>query len=107
MNTTALLILYNPYYQNDVIESHLEILKLHGKVSFGKIKSKMRNPQLEIMQNSNANTESSHNNTTTHSKDSIKHTACENKHNRIYTNRFHANTDKSNKHTESTATFSY
>lgn len=74
MNTTALLILYNPYYQNDVIESHLEILKLHGKVSFGKIKSKMRNPQLEIMQNSNANTESSHNDTTTHSKDSIKHT---------------------------------
>ena len=59
MNTTALLILYNPYYQNDVIESHLEILKLHGKVSFGKIKSKMRNPHLEIMQSDNTDTESS------------------------------------------------
>ncbi len=53
MNTTALLILYNPYYQSDVIESHLETLKLHGKVAFGKIKSKMRNTQLEIMQSKN------------------------------------------------------
>lgn len=36
-----LLILYNPYYQSNVIESHLEILKNEGKVAFGKIKSKL------------------------------------------------------------------
>ncbi len=42
MDNVALLILYNPYYQDDVIESHLEVLKKHGKVAFGKIKSKMR-----------------------------------------------------------------
>lgn len=53
MNIVALLILYNPYYQSDVIESHLEILKTHGKVAFGKVKSKMRNTQLEVMQSEN------------------------------------------------------
>ena len=42
MSDTALLILYNPYYQSDVIEAHLEVLKREGKVYFGKIKSKMR-----------------------------------------------------------------
>lgn len=42
MTHTALLILYNPYYENNVIESHLAILKAQGSVSFGKVKSKMR-----------------------------------------------------------------
>lgn len=37
-----LLILYNPYYQSDVIESHLEILKQKHKVAFGKVKSHLR-----------------------------------------------------------------
>ena len=37
-----LLILYNPYYQSDVIESHLEILKQRHKVAFGKVKSHLR-----------------------------------------------------------------
>ena len=41
-NPTALLILYNPYYESSVIQSHLEILKAQGSVSFGKVKSKMR-----------------------------------------------------------------
>ncbi|WP_290946429.1 HP0729 family protein [Helicobacter sp.] len=44
-NPTALLILYNPYYENNVIESHLAILKAQGKVAFGKVKSKMRAPK--------------------------------------------------------------
>lgn len=38
-----LLILYNPYYQSDVIEQHLEVLKSSGKVAFGKVKSKIKN----------------------------------------------------------------
>lgn len=37
-----LLILYNPYYQSDVIERHLAILKDKGKVAFGKVKSKLK-----------------------------------------------------------------
>ena len=37
-----ILILYNPYYQSDVIEQHLKILNDNGKVAFGKIKSKRR-----------------------------------------------------------------
>ena len=37
-----ILILYNPYYQSDVIEQHLQILNDKGKVAFGKIKSKRR-----------------------------------------------------------------
>jgi len=37
-----LLILYNPYYQEDVIEQHLEILKDKSAVAFGKIRSKLR-----------------------------------------------------------------
>lgn len=44
-NPTALLILYNPYYESSVIQSHLEILKAQGSVSFGKVKSKMRTPK--------------------------------------------------------------
>lgn len=37
-----LLILYNPYYQERVIESHLEVLKSSGKVAFGKVRSKLK-----------------------------------------------------------------
>lgn len=33
----CLLILYNPYYQKDVIEQHLEILLQKGEVAFGKL----------------------------------------------------------------------
>lgn len=36
-----LLILFNPYYQKDVIDSHIAILKERGAVGFGKIKSKL------------------------------------------------------------------
>ena len=38
-----LLILYNPYYQNDVIEQHLKLLTQNQKVAFGKVKSKLKN----------------------------------------------------------------
>lgn len=34
-----IIILYNPYYQENVIEQHLEILKERGVVAFGKVKS--------------------------------------------------------------------
>ena len=37
-----ILVLYNPYYQKDVIEQHLQILKERNSVAFGKIKSKLR-----------------------------------------------------------------
>jgi len=37
-----ILILYNPYYEENVIEQHLEILKDKGSVAFGKVKSKLR-----------------------------------------------------------------
>jgi len=37
-----IIILYNPYYQENVIEQHLEILKDKGAVAFGKLKSKLR-----------------------------------------------------------------
>ena len=37
-----LIILYNPYYQNDVIDQHLKLLIKNGKVAFGKIKSKLK-----------------------------------------------------------------
>lgn len=36
------LILYNPYYEKNVIEQHLEILKDKGSVAFGKVKSPLR-----------------------------------------------------------------
>jgi len=48
-----ILILYNPYYQENVIEQHLEILKDKGAVAFGKIKSAMRDyehPYEEILE---------------------------------------------------------
>ena len=38
---TNLLILFNPYYQTDVIEQHLKLLIQNEKVAFGKIKSKL------------------------------------------------------------------
>jgi len=37
-----ILILYNPYYQENVIEQHLEILKDRGAVAFGKLRSSLR-----------------------------------------------------------------
>lgn len=37
------LILYNPYYEDNVIGKHLEILKSFGQVAFGKLRSKLRN----------------------------------------------------------------
>lgn len=37
-----LLILYNPYYQEDVIEQHLKVLLDTGKVAFGKVRSKLK-----------------------------------------------------------------
>lgn len=39
----SLLILYNPYYQHNIIESHIEILRKEGLVAFGKVKSKLKN----------------------------------------------------------------
>lgn len=38
-----LLILYNPYYQKDVIEQHLKVLIENKKVTFRKIRSKLKN----------------------------------------------------------------
>ncbi len=38
-----LIILYNPYYQNDVIEQHLKVLIENQKVAFGKVRSKLKN----------------------------------------------------------------
>jgi len=37
-----ILTLYNPYYNANVIEQHLEILKQNGEVAFGKVRSKLR-----------------------------------------------------------------
>jgi hypothetical protein len=42
-----LLILYNPYYQQEVVEKHVDILKrasdpLRARVAFGKVRSKLR-----------------------------------------------------------------
>jgi len=42
MSIINIIILYNPYYQKNVIEQHLKILKENGIVAFGKIKSIMR-----------------------------------------------------------------
>ena len=36
-----ILILYNPYYNKNVIEEHLEILQKNSIVAFGKVKSKL------------------------------------------------------------------
>ena len=40
-----ILILYNPYYQKDVIQKHLQVLKECGAVAFGKVQSKFRDMQ--------------------------------------------------------------
>ncbi len=40
-----LLILYNPYYQQDVIQQHLSILQEKSRVGFGKIKSKLNDQE--------------------------------------------------------------
>ncbi|GAA8075394.1 hypothetical protein Neuguinea63_04270 [Helicobacter pylori] len=40
-----LLILYNPYYQQDVIQQHLNILQEKSQVGFGKIKSKLNDQE--------------------------------------------------------------
>lgn len=37
-----ILVLYNPYYNKNVIEEHLELLTENGIVGFGKIRSKLR-----------------------------------------------------------------
>ena len=37
-----LITLYNPYYNSNVIEQHLELLKENGVVAFGKVRSKLR-----------------------------------------------------------------
>ena len=38
-----LIILYNPYYEKDVIEQHLKVLIENQKVAFGKVRSKLKN----------------------------------------------------------------
>ncbi|WP_066163894.1 HP0729 family protein, partial [Aliarcobacter cryaerophilus] len=38
-----LIILYNPYYEKDVIEQHLKVLIENKKVAFGKVRSKLKN----------------------------------------------------------------
>jgi hypothetical protein len=43
-----LLILYNPYYQEDVIEQHLKVLMENKKVAFGKVKSKLKIDNIKI-----------------------------------------------------------
>lgn len=40
-----LVILYNPYYQSDVIEQHLAILRDNRKVAFGKVRSKIKSAE--------------------------------------------------------------
>lgn len=38
-----LLVLYNPYYNGEVIEEHLSLLKKNSIVAFGKVRSALRN----------------------------------------------------------------
>lgn len=38
-NQVCYLVLFNPYYQKDVVDSHIAVLKDKGAVGFGKIKS--------------------------------------------------------------------
>lgn len=40
-----ILILYNPYYQSDVIEQHLQIMIDNEQVAFGKVRSKLNTTQ--------------------------------------------------------------
>ncbi|MCX2716132.1 ATP-binding protein [Helicobacter sp. MIT 21-1697] len=46
------LILYNPYYESNVIGKHLEILKSQGQVAFGKVRSKLRTNNADSKQTS-------------------------------------------------------
>ncbi len=39
------LILYNPYYQQDVIQQHLSVLQEKSQVGFGKIRSKLNDQE--------------------------------------------------------------
>jgi len=53
-----LLILYNPYYKNDVIDQHLSVLldqesSQNAKVAFGKIRSKLRDYEHPFAQSLN------------------------------------------------------
>lgn len=45
-----LVILYNPYYQSDVIEQHLKILIDKEQVAFGKVRSKIKNIEHEFQE---------------------------------------------------------
>ena len=49
------LILYNPYYESNVIGKHLEILKSQGQVAFGKVRSKLRTDNADSKQISHLN----------------------------------------------------
>ncbi len=54
-----LLILYNPYYQKDVIDQHLSVLldqesSQSAQVVFGKIRSKLRDYEHPFAQSLNA-----------------------------------------------------
>lgn len=40
-----LLILYNPYYQQDVIQQHLSVLQEKFQVGFGKIRLKLNDQE--------------------------------------------------------------
>ncbi|GAA7620584.1 hypothetical protein HpBhutan227_04820 [Helicobacter pylori] len=40
-----LSILYNPYYQRDVIQQHLSVLQEKSQVGFGKIRSKLNDQE--------------------------------------------------------------
>ncbi|GHQ36534.1 hypothetical protein JP0065_10180 [Helicobacter pylori] len=40
-----LLILYNPYYQRDVIQQHSSVLQEKSQVGFGKIRSKLNDQE--------------------------------------------------------------
>lgn len=47
-----LLILYNPYYQTDVIEQHVKFLRENETVAFGgKVRSKMRDSKHTFIEN--------------------------------------------------------
>ncbi len=49
-----LVILYNPYYQSDVIEQHLKVLINKETVAFGKIRSKIKAVEHEFLDELNA-----------------------------------------------------
>ncbi len=49
-----LVILYNPYYQNDVIEQHVQVLINKEHVAFGKIRSKIKAVEHEFTDELNA-----------------------------------------------------